>query len=506
MTASIHFLPEELLVAIFTLILENEDIKIPHLRTTLVLVSKDWLRIVYDTPSLWTKIHDTHTDAQITLALVRSREAPLDIHCNSRRLGVWPSLDTPPDGRFVEVCHHLRRWRVARLHLTKETPWDGLIAPAPILEEVDITGPGEEQQPEHARLDLFQGHAPRLKSVYLKDIAISWSTVMFASLIKLQLEGLHMIVPTVEETIAILQASPQLEVLLLNLIRFQPAQAPPSPVRLPSLRTLELTGLEAAIMDHFLSAIHCPPCQRLVIDCPQFGQWDEPGDVSHLASLPRFLPPVSPDLGPAALRVAVSSVTYAFPPQHPHTCWIHVGYLPAEVILHYLVPRLPPAYLARETKLHLWYNGEMDDVRPSIDALDGMHITSVDASEFELEEGGIEHFLQQLGAMREGRWVLPALQELMLDFYGVSPGFLATMVKARYGIDRNDVDVPVPFTRLVIARADASHEADRDVVEAIVGDGCLVWNGTGFAEVGETVMQWHADESPLKLEWEGAVS
>lgn len=480
MTASIHSLPEELLIAVFMSTFDNEDNNIPHIRTTMALTSKYWHRIIYYTSSFWTKIHKNHTNSQIAFALIQSRNAPLDVYLDLCRFNVVPGDDPTVKRCFVEVCRHLPRWRVARLHTPARTPWDSLQAPAPLLESVSITGPGEWLQ--RTRLDLFRGQAPRITSLHLKDLSISWSTGMFSSLISLRLEGLHAFGPTVQQITTILRSSPQITVLCLCLIQFHSIPPPPSPlVHLPDLQTLEFIIIKPAVIGHFLNIIRSPPCRRLRVECRfDHENPDRQDDLLHLERLPYFLPLKSQYKGPATLRIAAGSVFYAFRADYPNTCEILLEGLPADATLRYLASLLPPEYLAMNTEVELRNIGS-SEMRTILDPVDVLHVTRLDASNISLGTEGYKELLQQLGSMRRGRWMLPALRELTFDLQDSPPGFLAMMVKARYGVNPNNVEaaiLPAPFTRLAIVYPGADHEADREVVQRIVGDECLFWGAS----------------------------
>ncbi|KAG8984445.1 hypothetical protein FRB95_009797 [Tulasnella sp. JGI-2019a] len=88
--APIHRLPNELLVKIIALIPAVDGFHPCQLR----LVSKDWSRVISETPSLWAQISSSHSDRENRAAILRSKDYPLRIDYGDRRGGT----------AFIDLC------------------------------------------------------------------------------------------------------------------------------------------------------------------------------------------------------------------------------------------------------------------------------------------------------------------------------------------------------------------------------------------------------------------
>lgn len=493
MVVSIDSFPEDLLIIFFTLILENKGVELPRLRTTLMLTSRDWHRIVYDTASFWTEIHSTHTASQIELALINSRDAGLEI-----QFEVEDDPGPISGEAFEAVCSHRHRWRAVHLQLHR-TPTrsdiDKLQAPAPLLESIHITGPARTEHNE--LIYLFKGQAPRLKSFHLQRLSISWGkfNAALSDLTSLDLEdiGTGSLGPTLQEIVTVLQASPNLRVLRMNWIKFQPSEGLSTQVDLPNLKTLELTRIDPPIIGSILNAIRCPPCENVIVAC-DLRMHNEGDDLLHLRSLSNFLPHNSHNQESASLVVTPHSVSYSIAPQPSNACELDIylhGRRP-DLMLLYIASYLPPHILALDTKLHVWhgyanknFEGAPYHLCSILDAADALHIVRMDV---DAEVKGIRHFVQRLSEVRGDRWSLPTLRELSLDITAVPPGWLATMVENRYGVDGTEMNasrLPTPFTLLAIHCHTMTHEVDRTAARKVVGEDYLVWTGPRLDPVME---------------------
>lgn len=128
MSTSVHSLPLELLVLIFTLATSDERYEGDRNRTAITLVCEGWKELVYGTPSIWTKIHYTGSLARTMLALAKSQPMLIDV-----RFSLSVRIDAPVNVAFLEACNHTHRWRSVWLSLRH---WKGrlddyLSGPAP---------------------------------------------------------------------------------------------------------------------------------------------------------------------------------------------------------------------------------------------------------------------------------------------------------------------------------------------------------------------------------------
>lgn len=117
MDASVHALPDELLIHVFTLYLDQYHLD--H-RTILALVAKRWHNIVYYTSLFWTRIHRRNSATQNMLALERSGSSGLEVNFQLLLLIPRPLFQAPGFESFKEACKHMYRWRTASLGLNPE--------------------------------------------------------------------------------------------------------------------------------------------------------------------------------------------------------------------------------------------------------------------------------------------------------------------------------------------------------------------------------------------------
>lgn len=463
--APINSLPDELLVTIFQLALQAEKYvdrrRASRSRTAMALVSRDWCRVIYHTPSFWRTIQGGLSDAQIDLALQTSEQAPLDVRFNDPNFTM---------GALQKVCNHIHRWRTAWISVTFGRPWVHLTDPAPLLTDLSLIGPvfgGEVPADE-----LFQGQTPQLTSFRLIHHSIPWTGSLFSGLTTLCLMEIRERPPRIAELIAILQACPHLEDLTLDSIRLQPPESTTDPIPLLHLRNLKLSFLPLKTTRDLLSAIQCPPCQSFALICGVRSEEDLV-QLSHL-NFARFLPPTPPD-GFARLTAGVASFSFAV--DHPtHTCEIQIVYYAIGPILLSIIPLFPSPYLSLETELVLAPDGSgspFNNTDPIVDLIKRTNI-NITRVHINITDFGAALFVQRLGEREDGRWNLPNLRNLSLDLRGASRTALVTMIKARYGVEPRTAELPVPLTRLAIKKAPGYQRDEFTGIREFVGAGCLV--------------------------------
>lgn len=205
MAASVHTLPEELIVLIFTLYLPEFLDAHSQARSTLASVSKRWNAIVNETPSLFTRIHCNDSRANNSLALMKSRSHPLDVVFETSHHD--PLTCAAMQESFREAVQHLSRWRSAILRLNREDNLFGyLAAPAPRLESISIEFDSTELG--NKPFDLFAGDASRLRSLDLSGLPVLWTSNILTNLQVLSIKHLYSSEPSLIEIIRILNACP----------------------------------------------------------------------------------------------------------------------------------------------------------------------------------------------------------------------------------------------------------------------------------------------------------
>lgn len=460
MVTSIRSVPEELLAAIFALVLEPGVHRFARTRTTLALVSRDWNRTIYETPSFWTSIDGSQSRQQVDLSLQHSQQASLKVRFDSMDFYHEDGLKN-----FEEVCRHRSRWGSAQFPLRGEpSTWTWLANPAPLVEHISLLGcPG-------ADVDLFRGDAPRLRSVRLMKLSIPWSGSMLAGLTVLDLAEIEWNAPSVQEMASILQASPDLKILALHSIHFPfpDALSHPSSIHFPHLESLTLSKMDSEIIQYFLTVIQSPPC-RLAVTCVMGRE----GDVAHLSGIARFITPIPLSTQPATLRVGPKSIWYS----HIHTgdpaIELELGFLTASVLLQFLASIPLAQYLALETNIMVENDKSpsiytIDNIRPIVRALAFLNITGIEVRlrDTALAVNGLLYELTTPSA-EGGKWSFPALHDLSVDLRAVPTIALNNMLRGQYGVGRTGITgLPVPFTRLTIA---GGSRADEQEFAAIKG-------------------------------------
>lgn len=460
-------LPDEIFILIFSTMLREEDSKSrlfdtmehPRIRATLSLVSRNWHRIVYFTPSLWTTILQSNSPAYINFALEKSGQMPLKAYLDSDYVTLPPSAEV--------ACSQVHRWKFARISIGEHRP-KYLTVPAPLLEEVEVRGL------EGSTIDLFGGQAPRLKRIDLTAVSIPWSSGLFSGL---EVLSLWMLRPAVDEIISILAASPSLQALKLIHCNIEPpAHDFHRSVRLSQLQQIIWCGMDSRVVGVLLDNIRSPPFQDLLIDC-DMNREEMPDELGFkfLARLHYFLARHPQSLRPNKLEVKPSYMSYS-----SSANLIALRGDEPDVMIRRFGHQLPAEFRDMPTTLHWksssWGEEERHDARATVDAADlRMRITSLEIEEPSTE---VEHVLNHLAAPQEGRWVLPYLQHLNIDLTHIPAGFLAKMVEARTAASEGEEGIrPTVITRLELQGTREIHEEDLVAVEKILDFGSVLVNG-----------------------------
>ncbi|KAG1808632.1 uncharacterized protein BJ212DRAFT_1302911 [Suillus subaureus] len=181
-------------------------------------VCKDWRTIALQCPALWTSIHSS-SPRWLGIMFERSQNLPLVV--------TYKSPVSLPDCLEL-VLSHLPRIKVLRFR-SFQPDCDRIIQllssqPAPLLEIFDFSKP-LEMWPEttHMTGTIFQGQAPRLRSVELTSFDLSWSAHIFSGLQTLSVRGTKEIsFPTLPQLLSVLGRMPALEHLTLERLLIIP--------------------------------------------------------------------------------------------------------------------------------------------------------------------------------------------------------------------------------------------------------------------------------------------
>lgn len=240
-----------------------------HRLFTLALVCRDWHETIINWPSLWSTLSfkEIRSVEALMQCLKLSQTAPLDI----RYSGTYVDLGEV-DILRPEVISELPRWRsLDALICASEEVLYQLDRPAPRLECAKIHNE-TYSSPSIARLNLFNGDAPMLRSLDLFDIGIPSNPGSFPNLRTLKLyfrfishpEG--PVSPVMVHTL--LQTFSRLEVLEFAVTWMESESKPPVDqllpmLSMPYLRTLRLQTCRCQrnkVFFPILKSVSAPNC------------------------------------------------------------------------------------------------------------------------------------------------------------------------------------------------------------------------------------------------------
>jgi len=250
----IHKLPVELLAYVF--VLGSEDnamfpISVSH-------VCSKWREIALRTPALWRRVR---LGPEIDLWKERIRRAgvcTLDIQLLPSKTTQWPAparqyLDAITVQWYMHpVASLIRRWRSLEIIFADYSPylWNAALSGCcsksrrvQALALVDLTL-AYRANDDTKEFCLFSGFAPRLRSVTLDGIRLTWLPSLFGNLTYLDYthHGFSVGHQAVHDVISMLEVSSRLFELK---ILFPPKRRPAAPTRLhPVTRRVLLTSLQ----------------------------------------------------------------------------------------------------------------------------------------------------------------------------------------------------------------------------------------------------------------------
>ncbi|KAG8988198.1 hypothetical protein FRB94_003218 [Tulasnella sp. JGI-2019a] len=275
LSAPIYSLPNELLIEIFALV---HALDYPHLGNLclirLGLVSTDWGRIVFETPSLWGHISTIHPVEQNRTAIRLSKGYPVRVAYYHDYMGSGGS-----ETAFIRFAsQEAHRWQMAHFHVgdyTLPLLHDFAALSVPRLEELLIdcsTVPEELLQ--GVSINIFGGVADRLRHVTLCDPPVPWSSRLLSRLETLSISSRDAhFAPTTSEITAILRQCPDLRAFSLFELggdEIHVSGAAPSEaetVHLPALTSFVLQLRNAEVFNRIISSIRIPACTEFDLEC-----------------------------------------------------------------------------------------------------------------------------------------------------------------------------------------------------------------------------------------------
>lgn len=233
--ATIHRLPNELLLRVFRLSLDlNLSDYCYNALWQLAQVCKSWAALIKASPGLWDQVSATHSSETLETSLHRSKDVLLDVSaCRSA------TADLRRKSTFLSrVIRHSLRWRSYTdhsLHSLDANRLSGLSLPF-LSELVAYTRPTVA-----THLDLFSQPTDRLRNLQLRGVTIPWSLITTSRLTTLELSGIpEENGPTFANRLDILRSSPQLRRLLLHDVAIKDVAAETS----HSSQAIDLPDLE----------------------------------------------------------------------------------------------------------------------------------------------------------------------------------------------------------------------------------------------------------------------
>ncbi|KAA1475555.1 hypothetical protein DENSPDRAFT_932435 [Dentipellis sp. KUC8613] len=304
---ALYKLPPELLALIFAELIALQSSTLHCLRRDTISpgwmavthVCRRWREVALQQPTLWTTISADLGQKWMEEMLARSGSLPLT---------VWAHIEDDCDV-FSLIA---QMSRTVHLHVALEgaveagSPNTLIMQPAPLLETCSISLLDEEDDeyfdPPH---NLFARNAPRLRSLELEVCSVYWSSLAFASLVKLSItvpadNPWSPLSPRAyrEELLQALSKMPKLENLALdnclpdskNMEEDGPGMPhnPKTVIEPPLLKILSLTGKPYDITA-FLPSLRLLPTCKLSMTCEvEWHNGDDEMDVFGL-TLPDLL-------------------------------------------------------------------------------------------------------------------------------------------------------------------------------------------------------------------------
>ena len=280
--APISVLPPEVLSRIFHFISFNDPSPIDCSRTknlgwiVATHVCRLWRQVAMDDSSLWARIWGVPTNGElVSEMLARARNAPLDVDIN---------LDGASDPEvlllFLPHLSHTRKLRLHGLNMRHlDSVRDICSQEAPALEhfevEVSLYYPTITFRRELDGTTLFNGQAPKLRTISLFHIFIPWSFIPRGQLTQLEIyfsgevltsdASLH---DNFNQLIDLLANCPDLEILVLDSCLYSQSTHFPygQTIHLPQLSRLRLGGAGSRVTN-LLKMLKLPSSTTLQLYC-----------------------------------------------------------------------------------------------------------------------------------------------------------------------------------------------------------------------------------------------
>lgn len=445
-------LPDELLARIIGFSVQSPK-ENPHeyLRKLqhIAQVSTKFASLTLNSPSLWGLADSRSLPSMLTLALRKSKSAPLDVVYTLGRGSDWRGGSR---GDFLAiVAAESGRWRSLEIRgLGLEMLKKALEQHTPRLRDLTLN-----HSAFFGTIEIPANKLAQLDHLTLSGRMISWNVNVLSRLRSLELRDLNEGIPSIAELLSVIQKSPNLSQLHLQRLKFTDApQEPSPPVQLAQLCSVSLLEIAPTKAHTIMNSIRFPSCTSLRLS----GALKSEPDILDVQTVPLLTATIHSILSHChtlCINVQAKWIEYngeaippdtPFPPQNPrartrgHEPWtsstrlylnlpVSKDPLPsshfqilnvAEVVSPPLRVRLilstamTPAALVRAS---------LKDA-PAVTALVFAPRAASSGSEW----------MACLGKpLPDGTWPLPRLNELVMCGMSTTPGGFLDMIRRRYG-------------------------------------------------------------------------
>ncbi|KAG9020231.1 hypothetical protein FS837_008418, partial [Tulasnella sp. UAMH 9824] len=256
--ASIHHLPNEILVRILRISMDRKDVGQAWQRSKLASVCRRWLVLVDGSPELWTTITSRDDLTSVSRSLVKSGNSKLDI------LGDWcnfnPIMDQQRLLAFLElVIGHCERWRSLDLQLPVRQIGYRHVLYTPNLEYLSLVDvSGESIVAALPPFPIPLAGMARLRYLHLDRVSIRWDGITTPLLSTLILKNIYTLAPPLSQLFDFLSNCPRLATLCISNVGPN-GISPTDSVNIPHLRDVTLISMPRSVVECIMHVLYGPP-------------------------------------------------------------------------------------------------------------------------------------------------------------------------------------------------------------------------------------------------------
>lgn len=371
-------LPQEITSRIFELAIRmDQSLDSAQRRQALMLVSQSWAAIIRSTPQLWTTIDGRMNCHAIQRSLDRSGACPLDVVL---RIDHVTDMEEAKNSHspIQHVFDEIHRWESFLLMTELNEVFPLIAKAASRLRRVKIRSSLASpawRSAQHG--EPFGGHAPQLEDVSLIRITLPWHSSILRDLTRLYLRGC--IPPSPVELLALLEASPRLQTLVLLHLSSTPSGIVPTAgavVKMMDLRTLTVVTLAPALWATLAHRFHAPRCTKIRSSRDNHSLHDIASFISHQLNIIRNHAglPMTFDMSEGDLHLRIHGSGSPIDDENTIFQWKSWEGLRILVSAIEHDPTLHPALFNRPFKLVIGTRAHRTDPLPAILQLDCDHL------------------------------------------------------------------------------------------------------------------------------------